>query len=451
MNVCILGLGRIGLTLSLALSSENTVIGIDTNKTMIKVLSSGKSTFHEPHLEEKLKEAIGKNFFVYEKIPEKQIDVFIICVGTPINESKEPVMDHIKSASETIGQNLKSNQLVILRSTMPVGATRNFVIPILEEKSGLKAGKDFEVVFSPERIVEGKTFSELATIPQIIGGISEKSVNLAKDLFKNISGEIVPVSNLETAEMIKLIDNCYRDTNFAFANQIALFCEKMNLDALECIQKANFKYSRNNIPIPSPGVGGPCLSKDSYMLLQIAKETGYTPEFITQSRKVNEYIPKYISRKIIDALFSVKDDLKSTKVFVLGFAFKGNPETDDTRNSPTISLITELKKEISSINGYDPVINNSEIEKCGAIPTEIEKGFQDADCVIFMNNHNSFLDLDIKTLLLKTSKPCIFVDCWSMFKKIENENGIIYSGIGINSMSDLRLEKNLSNIYKKSK
>ena len=446
-----MGLGRIGLTLSLALSSENTVIGIDTNKTTIKDLSSGKSPFHEANLEEKLKKFIGKNFFVYEKIPEKKIDVFVICVGTPINENKEPMMDHIKSASETIGQNLKSNQLVILRSTIPVGSTRNIAIPILEEKSGLKAGKDFEVVFSPERIVEGKTFSELTTIPQIIGGISEKSVNLAIDFFKKISGEIVPVSNLETAEMIKLIDNCYRDTHFAFANQIALFCEKMNLDALECIQKANFKYSRNNIPIPSPGVGGPCLSKDSYMLLQIAKETGYTPEFITQSRKVNEYIPKYISRKVIDALFSIKNDLKSTKVFVLGFAYKGNPPTDDTRNSPTISLITELKKEISSTYGYDPIVNNTEIEKSGAIPTEIEKGFQDADCVIFMNNHSSFRDLDIKKLLLKTSKPCIFVDCWSMFKKIENQNGIIYSGIGINSMSDLRLEKNLSNIYKKSK
>jgi len=451
MNVCILGLGRIGLTLSLALSSENIVFGIDTNKTTIKVLSSGKSTFHEPHLEEKLKEAIGKFFFVYERIPEKQIDVFIICVGTPINERKEPVMDHIESACKTIGENLKNNQLVILRSTLPVGSTRNFVIPILEEKSGLKAGKDFEVVFAPERVIEGKSFSELATIPQIIGGISEKSVNLAKVFFKNNSDEIVPVSSLETAEMIKLIDNSYRDTHFAFANQIALFCENMNLNALECIQKANFKYPRNNIPIPSPGVGGPCLSKDSYILLQTAKKTGYAPEIITHSRKVNDYIPKHISRKIIDALFGIKNDLKSTKVFVLGFAFKGNPATDDTRESPTISLIAELKKEISSIYGYDPVVNNIEIEKIGAIPTGIEQGFQDADCVIFMNNHKSFLDLDIKKLLLKTSKPCIFVDCWSMFKKIKNENGIIYSGIGINSMSDLRLEKNLSNIYKKSK
>jgi UDP-N-acetyl-D-mannosaminuronate dehydrogenase len=135
----------------------------------------------------------------------------------------------------------------------------------------------------------------------------------------------------------------------------------------------------------------------------------------------------------------------------LGFAYKGNPPTDDTRESSTFSLIAELKKKISPIYGYDPVVNYTEIEKSGAIPTEIEKGFENADCVIFMNNHKSFLDLDIKKLLLKTSKPCIFVDCWSMFKKIENEEGIIYSGIGINSMSDLRLEKNLSNITKKSK
>ncbi len=441
MNVCVLGLGRIGLTLSLALSSEHTVFGIDTNKTTVKVLNSGKSTFHEADLEEKLKKFIGRNFHVYEEIPEEKIDAFVICVGTPIDENNEPIMDHIKSASETIGQNLKNNQLVVLRSTIPVGTTRNLVIPILEEKSGLKVEKDFEVVFSPERIIEGKTFSELASIPQIIGGISEKSVNLARDLFEKISGEIVPVSDLETAEMIKLMDNTYRDTHFAFANQIALLCEKMNLNALECIQKANYKYPRNNIPIPSPGVGGPCLTKDPYILLQMAKKAGFIPEFITQSRKVNDYIPIYISRKITRALSSIKDDLVSPKIFVLGFAFKGNPATDDTRNSPTLSLVSELKKEIPAVYGYDPVVNDVEVEKCGAIPIGIENGFQDADCVIFMNNHKSFLDLDIKKLLLKTSKPCIFVDCWSMFKEIENVKGIIYTGVGINSLSSYHLEK----------
>jgi len=147
--------------------------------------------------------------------------------------------------------------------------------------------------------------------------------------------------------MIKLIDNSYRDTHFAFANQIALLCETMNLNALECIQQANFKYPRNNIPIPSPGVGGPCLSKDSYILLQIAKKMDYTPEIITQSRKINDYIPIYISRKVVDALFNIKNDLKTTKVFVLGFAYKGNPPTDDTRESSTFSLIAELNVSFS--------------------------------------------------------------------------------------------------------
>ena len=248
--------------------------------------------------------------------------------------------------------------------------------------------------------------------------------------------------------MIKLMDNTYRDTHFAFANQIALLCEKMNLNALECIQKANYKYPRNNIPIPSPGVGGPCLTKDPHLLLQIAKKAGFIPEFITQSRKVNDYIPIYISRKITRALYSIKDDLVSPKVFVLGFAFKGNPATDDTRNSPTLSLVSELKKEIPVVYGYDPVVNDDEVEKSGAIPIGIENGFQDADCVIFMNNHKSFLDLDIKKLLLKTSKPCIFVDCWSMFKEIENEKGVIYTGVGINSLSSYHLEKTQLITYK---
>lgn len=433
MRICVIGQGYVGLTLSLVLADCGfKILGIDSNQKVISSLKNGKPTLSEKDVKILLNKHLGKNYNVSEKIPEEIFDVFIISVGTPLNKENIPILDHILESCDAIGAKLSKNCLVILRSTVPVGVTRNKVVPKLESISRLKAGQEFEVVFAPERTAEGVAIEELRKNPQIIGGMTKKGVEKASDIFRKMTETIIPVSSIESAEMIKLIDNTYRDVHFAYSNEIALICDMLKIDARECIEKANYNYSRNKIPIPSPGVGGPCLSKDPYILAHVGKQLGYEPKLIMHGRKVNEFVPSFLASKILSKLESIDKRRNDAKIFVIGFAFKGHPETDDTRDSPTLILINQLKKEISQIYGYDPVVSEQEIERLGAIPIKIEEGFQNADCVIMMNNHKSYLDLDIKRFIKESSKPCVFVDCWNMVKELSNEEGVIYTTIGGN-------------------
>ena len=374
---------------------------------------------------------MNKNYTISNHIKDNSnFDAFVISVGTPLDSDKVPILDFVKEAASLVGSKIKKDNLIILRSTVPVGTSRNTVIPILEKESNMKNEIDFQVVFAPERTAEGVAIKELRTNPQIIGGISEKGVNQASDIFKKITKSILTVSSIEAAEMIKLIDNTYRDIRFAYANEIAIICEMLKLNANECITKANQNYPRNSIPIPSPGVGGPCLSKDPHILMHVAKKFDFNAEVIGHSRELNEFVPKHLAIKLINKLKKLSKNTNS-KIFIIGFAFKGNPETDDSRNSSTELLIKELKKEFPNIYGYDPVVKKSEIMKMGAKSVSIEEGFENADCVIVMNNHKSYLQLDIDHLLNKSNLPVIFADCWSMFKKSYDKKRILYTGIGI--------------------
>ena len=431
MNVCVIGLGYVGLTLSLAMADSGLkVYGVDTNQKIISSLNNKIPPFSENGLYDLLQKCVRKNFHVYSEIPDVDFDYYVLAVGTPINNDKSPTMDSIRNASKTVGKKLKKNQTVILRSTVPVGTTRNHVIPILEKESNLKSGVDFSLAFAPERTIEGNAISEIHTNPQIIGGVDVISIQKTTSLFHKITKTTVPVSSLEIAEMIKLIDNTYRDVHFAYSNEIALICETLKINVHECIEKANFQYTRNNIPIPSPGVGGPCLSKDTYILAFSTKSSNYTPELIMRGRWVNEFVPVYLASKILTKL----DNLKKTnpKILVLGFAFKGFPETDDTRNSSTILFVNKLKQKFENIFGYDPVVSFENIKNLGIKPIiDLDNGFESADCIAIMNNHKSYSSLPIEELLEKTSNQCIFVDPWNLFPQLSKHEKIIYTGIGI--------------------
>lgn len=438
MKICVLGLGYVGLTLSLMLAENNLIVtGIDTKKETVELLTKGKSPISENGIDELLTKHIGKNLQVYEQIPKNEhFDVFIVCVGTPLDNKGSPIVDYVIHASNEVGSNIKKNGMIILRSTVPVGTTRNIVKPIIEEKSGLKSGIDFNLIFAPERTIEGAAISELRNNPQVIGSLTEDGLSLASKLFERMTKTIVPVSSIETAEMIKLIDNSYRDVHFAFSNELAVICELSKLDVHECISKANFMYSRNTIPLPSPGVGGPCLSKDSIILSHVAKQIGYDPKLLIHSRWINDYMPTFLAQKISRKLNELNKNPNKLKIFIIGFAFKGIPETDDIRNSPTLLLLDSLQKNYSTLYGYDPVVSSKEIEKLGVVFEDIENGFKNADCVIFMNNNLSYSSLNLKDLLKTTTKPCLFVDCWNMFREdikkyLEIEKGIVYTSVGL--------------------
>ena len=437
MTIAIIGLGYVGLTLALALADKGVkVLGIEINPDVYTKLSKGIPTRNESGLDKYLKRNLGKNFNVFlnlDNLPEKPT-VYIICVPTPIKNNL-PNMDHLIKATKSIGKSMSGDELVIVRSTSPVGTTRKTIIPVLEtELKNRNIINPINIVFAPERTAEGIALKELNKLPQIIGGINEDSALKAIKLFRKLTPTIIQVSSIESAEMIKLIDNSFRDVRFAYANEIMLLCEKVGVDVHECITNSNTEYSRNNIPLPSPGVGGPCLSKDSYLLAGSHDTLKFLPNqqsLILAGRLVNESIPSIIAKKIKDQIKThlLKDKIK---IFVMGFAFKGEPETDDIRNSSTVDLVKDLLN-VYEVYGHDPVVSNEVLKSLSVIPSNLEDGFKDADCVIIMNNHKNYRKLDILSLLKKSSTPCIFIDCWRLFDKkiFEKNESIIYTGIGI--------------------
>jgi nucleotide sugar dehydrogenase len=431
MKINIIGLGYVGQTLAAVLADVGyKVYGSEIDDNVLKGLKNGNSHVHEPGLNTLIKKHLDKNLFIGKpnEMYKNEADVFIIAVTSPVDKiTKKPNTEFVENAIKEIKKFLKPGQTIILRSTVPVGTTRNVVKPLLE-KSGLKAGKDFYLSFAPERTIEGNALKELRALPQIIGGIDDSSVDIAAKIFRKVTPTIVCVSSLETAELVKLLDNSYRDLRFAYTNQIAKYCEKAGINAFEVIMAANQGYTRNDIPLPSPGVGGACLSKDPYILVYCAKKVNENLSLVSIARNINESIPQ----KIVERL-KKEETLVNKKVFVVGFAFKGFPETNDIRESPTLYLIEHLKKENAQIIGFDPTVEDWKIKSLDVEYVDnMQDGLNNADIAIFMTNHRSFFDLNVKELFSKMKKNATVYDGWSLFKKHEIEElGIKYKGVGI--------------------
>lgn len=433
-RVAVIGLGFVGLTLAVTLADAGfRISGVDASPLVRRKLEKGKSDFHESGLQMYLDRNLGIRFNVSANLSPHANDVYIICVGTPLDRStKTAILKHIESATRMVGKLLKSGDLVVLRSTVPVGTTRNLVLPLLEAESALVAGTDFGLVFAPERTVAGQALRELRELPQIIGGLNQQSTDLASRLFSKMTATIVDVGSPEAAEMGKLIDNSYRDVTFAYANQIALLCERIGLDMVELIRAVNLGYTRNNVPVPSPGVGGSCLSKDPYILLDVGKKYGYVPRMVKTAREINESIPVHLAQKTVRLLREAGKDPADRNAFILGFAFKGKPETSDMRESPTLSLVQELKHHGLKVLGFDPVVDRKEIEALGVTFVGIDEGFSQADAAIIMTNHPQFSSLDIFKMLPMMRLPAVFIDGWHLFdpRDVCSIPGIFYGGVG---------------------
>ncbi|MET2984685.1 nucleotide sugar dehydrogenase [Aureibaculum conchae] len=424
-HVVVLGLGYVGLTLALVLAEEGFFItGVDTDTNKIKKLNKKDSYVIEKGLPEILKEQLGKNFHPSVTIPEEG-DVYVISVGTPVvvvgsDKNPTPILDFIETISKEVGKKLKPGNLVILRSTVPTGTSRNVVGPLLEKHSGLICGKDFHLAFAPERTAEGKALKELRELPQIIGGVNEESVESTAALFRELTPTIIRVSSLETAEMAKLINNSFRDLVFAYSNYVTQIASHFNIDIVEIIKAANQGYPRDTVPLPSPGVGGPCLTKDPYIFSTVAEKVlnGNTSLF-NEGRYINENMHEHIAIRVINELKNLKKDIKKCKILVCGLAFKGKPETGDVRNSSAVEIYNLLSKLSTNISGHDPVALTDEIKEVGVNPIDFEKGINDADVVLFLNNNDFYEKLNIFNVVRKMNKNPIIVDGWSLYRADE--------------------------------
>jgi nucleotide sugar dehydrogenase len=431
-NVAVLGLGFVGLTLAVTLADVGFMVcGVESDAERAGFIAQGKPHFHEMGLDPLLNHQIAKDQFrVHTAIPAA-IDIYIIAVGTPLDEDGTPQLESIREAASSVGAQIKRGDLVMLRSTVPVGTTREIVLPILERKSGLRCGEDFYLSFAPERTVEGQALRELRTLPQVVGGFDRRSVDLTAQLFSKLSPNVVRVNSLEAAELAKLINNSFRDLSFAFANEFAIICDRWNLDAVKIIEAANAGYPRNPIPLPSPGVGGFCLTKDPVIYAWAGRAKGYEPLLPVHGRMINEQMVDLVARKVLRFFEENGLETRSKKVFLVGFAFKGQPDTSDMRHSTTIELLSRLREAEFDLVGFDPVVPKEEVEKTGVRWSTIAEGFEDAAAVLVMNNHPSYSDLDLFSLLSGMQRPGLFVDAWHLFirREVEQIEGIVYEGL----------------------
>ncbi len=408
-NVCIIGMGYVGLTLSLVMAESGfNVIGYDKDTNVVNKLRKHKSTFYENGIQTYISRYVNKELKIVNDIKKVNSDIFIISVGTPLEKKSEiPNIRYIVEVIDKLAEIVKKDDLIILRSTVPVGTTRQIVKKRLEEKTKMKCGKDFYLSFAPERTIEGDALNEIKVLPQIVGGYDKMSLNLTDQLFSEFAKNIIKVENLESAEMIKIMNNTFRDVKFGYANEMALICKDLGLDMNSLVSAANNGYVRDKIPVPSPGVGGPCLPKDAKILSYSIKDIKRPASIISSARLINESIILDVYNEVIEHFKKVKKERKKTKYFIIGMAFKGNPATSDLRGSNSIELIDLLEKNginKKSIFVYDPVIKKSDLKKLKYNAVSLKDGFRNADAIFLMNNHDSFYNLDIYNLLKNTNK-----------------------------------------------
>jgi UDP-N-acetyl-D-mannosaminuronic acid dehydrogenase len=438
-DVGIVGLGYVGLTLATVLAEAGySVIGVEKRADLVEMTNQGIPHFTETGLPDALSGVTRfKKLVAAERFDNSfSCDTYIITVGTPLSPDGVARVDMIEQAAREIAENMPDGALVILRSTVKVGTTRDVVSPILAA-----SGKKFDIAMCPERTLEGKALQELRELPQIVGADDSAVADRAAAVFRRLTNSIVQVSDIETAEIIKLVSNTFRDVQFAFANEVARVCDAFGVSAHEVISAGKLGYNRTNIPLPGL-VGGPCLEKDPHILMESARTRGIDLEITTAGRLVNERQPeetvRFISSEIDRRELAGSAPLK---ISLLGMAFKGLPETSDLRGSMSIKVLDALKKAHpdAEIGVYDPVTTQDVLAE--EFPDEkVYSRFGDAvsgaSVVVIANNHPSLGQISPRTINEFISPNGFVFDYWNHFSHLpSSELGDSYFAVGRSGMA----------------
>jgi len=427
-RVAVVGLGYVGLTLSVAFARKGlTVFGCDRDPRVLGALTSGRAHLYEPGIDEGLRELVGDRFRVASTLPKEPVDAAVLCVSTPIDAATGgPVLGHLRDAARAVAGAFDPDTLIVVRSTVPVGATRGVVLPELMARWGRA-----RLAFCPERTIQGQALHELSVLPQVVGGVDGASRDAAAALFSRLTPRIVPVSSLEAAEMVKLVNNCHTDLIYAYGNEVALIAERWGLDPLELIRAANLDYPRPDLAKPG-FVGGGCLSKDPYLLVASARTQGHEPWLVTRSRGLNEALPVYVARRFLGLLRETRGTLESARILVMGFAYKGWPPTDDMRGAPVVPMLDVFRAEGVTLLGHDFLVAPDVLLRLGVTSCDPAVGFAGADGVIVVTNHPEYAKLDLPQLLASLHKPALLYDCWRILDEdvVRTAGGVRYAGIG---------------------
>lgn len=427
-KLCVIGMGYIGLpTASTFAMYDVNVIGVDINSNIIETLNKGEIHIHEPGLREAFGKAVQTGKFKAATQPE-EADAYIIAVPTPFKDHeageyngmkyKLADMKAVTSAAESIVPHLKKGNLVILESTSPPRTTLDLVAPILE-KSGLKAGSDFFLCYSPERVLPGQILQELIENARVVGGVTPESAQAGHDLYATfVKGEIIKTDST-TAEMVKLMENTYRDVNIAIANEFSRLAEKFGVDVWEAISLANL-HPRVKILSPGPGVGGHCISVDPWFFVESAPEI--TP-LIYHSRTVNDGQPNFVVEKIKQTL----GDLKGKRIAALGLAYK--PDVDDLRESPANEVVHLLQDQGAQVKAWEPFKPDAKMQGIH-MASSLEDALKDADLIVLLVKHTEFANFNPQAIAKKTNARIVLdtVNGWD--SEAWKKNGFKFFRIG---------------------
>jgi nucleotide sugar dehydrogenase len=429
MNIAVVGMGKIGLPLAVQYAKKgNTVIGIDINPKTIELINQGLEPFpEEAHLKEYLADVVSRGLLkatldYAEGV--KNADVVVVVVPLFVNDKAEPEFSAMDQATALIGSNLKKGSLICYETTLPIGTTRTRFVPLLEKQSGLKAGTDFNVVFSPERVFTGRIFEDLRRYPKIVGGITQDCTNKGVNFYSQVldfdlrddltkPNGVWAVESAESAEFVKLAETTYRDVNIALANQFAMYADKIGVNVYEVIESSNSqKFS--HIHEPGISVGGHCIPIYPQFYLWSDPEAS----IVRKARETNSQMPRYFVNEILKSF----DTFKNLKVLILGISYRANVK--EIAFSGAMELKNILVDSGAKVFALDPFYTKSEINEIGfEYEEDLSKGF---DAVILHTNHREFSEIDFK----KFSKGTKLLDGRNFYSKEKVPSGIDYFKFG---------------------
>jgi UDP-N-acetyl-D-glucosamine dehydrogenase len=383
MTVAIVGLGYVGLPLAIEFAEAGaTVVGVDVNAERVATLREGRS-----HIEDvpsaRLQAVAESMSFQTDFVALRDVDAIVICVPTPLSQNREPELRPLRAACESVAGVVREGQLVVLESTTYPGTTREMLVPILE-RSGLRAGSDVGVAFSPERVDPGREDYTIRNTPRVVGGLTPECAQRAERLYRTICDEVVLVSSPEAAELAKLLENIFRSVNIALVNELTVLTHRMGVDMWEVVDAAAtkpFGFMRFD---PGPGMGGHCLPVDPFYLSWKAREYDFVPEFIELAGKTNQRQPYFCSFRVVEMLNDTGKSVRDARILVLGVAYKGG--VGDTRESPAVKLIELLRGRGAEVAYHDPFV--AELPEFGLrSEPDLDAAVGAADLVVIVTVH----------------------------------------------------------------
>ena len=391
----VVGLGYVGLPLAVEASLQGlNVVGYDINSERVDIINNGLSPI-EDISNEQLSSAL-KNFHPTTNSKElSECRNVVISVPTPLTDY-QPDLSYVIEAAKTVGENLVSNQVVILESTTYPGTTIEVLIPNLEKRSGLIAGKDFFVGYSPERIDPGNKIWKFKNTPKVISGMNDDSTKKIKEFYESIIDETVVVNGTKEAEMVKLLENTYRHVNIALINELAMLCEMLDIDIWEVVNAAKTKPFGFESFKPGPGVGGHCIPVDPEYLSFKTRQIGKPVRFVELAQEINNSMPTYVVNRVSDLLNSNDKILRNSKILLLGVAYK--KDISDMRESPAVDIAQLLLNKSVEVSFYDPFVEEFSVSGDSINKETDEKAFNNYDMILVLTPHTKFKEINFSNL-----------------------------------------------------